>query len=285
MTLHNSLTSQTAPSRFQLHAPTHLATVLRVILMLLLNVAMLLALALPIYAYVNPAKPVGPETPWFAWAIMFLWQPIMALQGVIFYRWVDRRPLAGFPLRFDGLARRAALWGTVLTVALMAAYVGLTQVAGVADWHWNAGFVPSAMILSALLTASAGFGEEFLFRGYLMRTLAHYGPRASALISSVIFALVHAITGRVHPLDQFALFLHGYFFAVLAQRTKSLWPGVTLHFVFNLLTSLVWTGSDTNALLDFDGSLGWTKWAFKAAMALPYLLLIRSLAKSRTEAR
>jgi membrane protease YdiL (CAAX protease family) len=85
---------------------------------------------------------------------------------------------------------------------------------------------------------------------------------------------MHMLVGRVSPLDQFALFLHGLLFAILAQRSRSLWPGVIIHFVYNGLTSLVWSGSSSTALLAFDGSLGWTKWAFKAAMVVPYLLLV-----------
>lgn len=146
-------------------------------------------------------RPVGPHTPWWAWALMLAWQPIMALQGLAFFRWVDRRPLRELPANWDRPARAAALWGSILSVALVASYVALTHVTGFAAWRWNAGFVPTAAILSAVLTGMAGLGEEPLFRGYRMRTLSHYGPRATVVISSAIFALVHAITGRWHPLN------------------------------------------------------------------------------------
>lgn len=66
-------------------------------------------------------------------------------------------------------------------------------------------------------------------------------------------------------------------FAVLAKRSKSLWPGMVIHSVYNAITSLVWTCDANTALLLFDGQLGWTKWLFKAAMAVPYLLLIGSI--------
>lgn len=92
-----------------------------------------------------------------------------------------------------------------------------------------------------------------------------------------ISALMHATTGRINSLDLFALFLHGYVFAVLAQRTKSVWPGMIIHFLYNALTCLVWTPNADVALLLFDGNLSVPKWIFKAAMVVPYLLLIKLL--------
>lgn len=151
---------------------------------------------------------------------------------------------------------------------------------GITTWSWNGNFALSSMVLTTLVTAAAGFGEEILFRGYLLQTLSHYGTRTAALVSSIIFAMVHMLTGRVDPLDQLALFLHGYMFAVMTQRTKSIWPGLVIHFVYNGLTCLVWMGSAESSLLLFDGSLGWTKWAFKALMVVPFLLAARLLRTS-----
>jgi membrane protease YdiL (CAAX protease family) len=268
MVLENSLTNNQPQPRSK---AAFWMPVLRVVLMLAVNIGLLLAMALPVRQYFQP---LGPLTPWFAWTAGIGFNLIIILQALAHTCWVDRRPLSDFPLRFDRKARTTALWGAILSVALLAVYVGLTQAAGVVSWRWNTGFLPLTTFLAALLTAMAGPGEEFLFRGYLMRTLGTYGPRASALLSSIIFALAHMLTGRVNPLDQFALFLHGYLFARLAQRTKSLWPGIVIHFVYNALTSLVWAGNGDATLFAFDGSLGWTKWAFKAAMVIPFFVLI-----------
>lgn len=246
--------------------------IIRTLLAVAVNVSLLAAIALPISSFLRPSP--GPQTPWFAWLIAFCWQPVMGLQGILFFHWVDKRPLSELPVSFDRRARQSAIWGALLSIGLLFAYVGITHITGVATWRWNDGFAPTATLLAALITAMAGFGEEFFFRGYLLRTLGEYGPRVGLISSSLVFALMHMITGRVAPLDQLALFLHGLFFATLAQRTKSLWPGVITHFVYNFFTSVVWTGDPNTALLAFDGSLGWTKWAFKAAMVIPLFLMV-----------
>jgi membrane protease YdiL (CAAX protease family) len=170
MALENSLTDNTPGIHARWASSTHLWTALRVILAITVNVALLAAIAMPIRSYISPP---GPHTPWFAWCVALTWQPVMALQALFFFRWVDRRPLRELPLGFGRRARSAALWGAVLSIGLMAAYIGLTELGGLATWHWNAGFAPAATVLTALLTAMAGLGEELLFRGYLLRTLSH----------------------------------------------------------------------------------------------------------------
>ncbi|HLO01812.1 MAG TPA: type II CAAX endopeptidase family protein [Symbiobacteriaceae bacterium] len=272
MTLPNSLTNQRETKRpFRLAAPTAGATTLRLVLMLVVNLSLLAAIAFPIMAYINPP---GAHTPWYAWVMMLAWQPLMALQGIVWHRFVDKRPLAELPWRWDGGARRAALWGSLLTILLMAAFVGLTAMTGLTTWRWNSATLPITAILFTLLTASAGFGEEIMFRGYVMRTLGHLGARWAAVLSSVIFALMHTTTGRINPLDLLALFLHGYFFALLAQRTKSVWPGMIIHFLYNGLTCLVWANNLDASPLLFDGNLTVVKWVYKAAMVIPYLLML-----------
>lgn len=248
-----------------------IAPLLRLLLAAVINLGLVAAIGLPIRSYISPP---GPQTPWFAWCIALSLQPLFVLQAVLFTRWVDRRPLTDLPLGFGGHVKKTTIWGVILTVGMMAVYVGFTGMAGVTTWHWNSGFAPAATVLAALMAATAGFGEEFLFRGYIMRTFDSYGPRVALIVSSLAFALIHTVVGRVNPLDLLALFLHGMLFGILAQQTKSLWPGITIHFVYNALTSVVWSGSATTALLAFDGSLGWTKWAYKAAMVIPYLLMV-----------
>lgn len=59
-----------------------------------------------------------------------------------------------------------------------------------------------------VLSAAAGFGEELLFRGLLQSWIAGWGGLAAALlITSIIFALLHAVT-RAYALYAFALSLY-----------------------------------------------------------------------------
>lgn len=276
MTLQNSLTATSTKRPFRLTAPTPGATTLRIVLMVLVNVGLLMSIALPVMPYINPP---GAHTPWYAWVLMLVWSPIMALQGLFWHRFVDKRPLAELPWRWDRDARRVVLWGSLLTVLLMASFVGLTGLTGLTTWRVNPSVLPVTSVLYTLMTASAALGEEIMFRGYLMRTLGHLGARKVAVISSLIFAAMHMTTGRINPLDLLALFLHGYLFAVIAQRTKSVWPAMIIHFLYNGLTCQVWANNPEVSLLLFDGDMTTVKWVFKAAMVIPYLLLVWALVR------
>jgi uncharacterized protein len=167
----------------------------------------------------------------------------MGLLAVAVAVLVRVRGLAAFGLRGAAprhLAVAAALGpvvyvvGTVFAVAYMAVS-GDTQIvqssyqaAAAASW-W-----------SLLVTVLAGavvtpLGEEAFFRGVLANALlARYRAWVGVVVSAAIFALAHGIN-PVLP----AAFAVGVLAAVLFRRSGSVWPGVVLHGVNNLVALFV----------------------------------------------
>ncbi|MBZ5532262.1 MAG: CPBP family intramembrane metalloprotease [Acidobacteriia bacterium] len=120
------------------------------------------------------------------------------------------------------------------------------------------GFIPSALILVPIYLAGGctfhglalhgrelasyavawgfamlalGFGEEFLFRGYALKTLAEgigFWPAAIALSS--VFGLVHLIL-KPHEnwTDTVSVAFYGIFWCLTLRRTGSLWFAVGFH--------------------------------------------------------
>jgi membrane protease YdiL (CAAX protease family) len=87
-------------------------------------------------------------------------------------------------------------------------------------------------ILLALpvVCVAAPIVEETLFRGVLYRWLRGVMPLGTAMIiSSAAFALAHAVTLLFLPLFGFGLLL-----AWIYERSRSIWPGVLVHALFNL---------------------------------------------------
>jgi uncharacterized protein len=76
--------------------------------------------------------------------------------------------------------------------------------------------------------------EELLFRGVLTNVLLRYGPFIGVVGSTLIFALAHGIS-VVFP----AAVVMGLVGAELLRRSKSVWPGVIVHVIYNLPTVLV----------------------------------------------
>ena len=85
------------------------------------------------------------------------------------------------------------------------------------------------LLVFLVLAASAGFGEELVFRGYLTEQFnAWTGSRAIAvLLQGVIFGLAHGFYGKA----MLAIMLQGWLLGLLAYWRKSLSPGMLAHWL------------------------------------------------------
>jgi membrane protease YdiL (CAAX protease family) len=73
--------------------------------------------------------------------------------------------------------------------------------------------------------------EEIFFRGFVFAGLRpRFGWQRAAVISSALFALIHLVPTAILP-----IFLLGYIFAYLYQRSNSIWPAILMHSATNAL--------------------------------------------------
>lgn len=123
------------------------------------------------------------------------------------------------------------LWVPAITLAATYAGVRVTTAGGVA-----------LLVVAAVLT---GFLEEIIFRGLILRAFLPGGPVRAAVASTIFFALFHLdrLAGGASLTDtliQLGFTLAGGLFAAaLALRTRSLWPGILYHTLYDLL---LWLG-------------------------------------------
>jgi membrane protease YdiL (CAAX protease family) len=102
---------------------------------------------------------------------------------------------------------------------------------------WISGLPPLGMILIALCnTVLVGLSEELMFRSVLLQGfLTKYSMWPAILMSSVIFGSVHAVNGFTTGDFSSALwqsasaFLQGVGYAAIRVRTRSVWPMVVVH--------------------------------------------------------
>lgn len=94
-------------------------------------------------------------------------------------------------------------------------------------WELAAVFMPAAI------------HEELLFRGYLFQKLRVSHRRTSILLTSAVFALLHAANVGITPLAMTNLFLGGVLLALAYEWRKNLWMPVGLHFGWNLMSGPV----------------------------------------------
>ena len=99
---------------------------------------------------------------------------------------------------------------------------------------WPTVVMPSAGVLTTFglfLVIAAAF-EEVLFRGYLYLLVAQFTLRLSAIVSGLIFALVH-FPYNYGVLEFLAHFVFALLAARLTVRNKSLFPAITIHLILN----------------------------------------------------
>ena len=92
--------------------------------------------------------------------------------------------------------------------------------------------------------AAPGFGEEFLFRGYIQTRLGQRWPRLLALlVTSLLFGVLH-----MDPVQSTMAVFLGLWLGEVADRTGSIWPAVAGHAFNNaaatVLSAFVTTGGD-----------------------------------------
>jgi membrane protease YdiL (CAAX protease family) len=75
------------------------------------------------------------------------------------------------------------------------------------------------------------FCEEFLFRGVILTNLLPYGKTTAVIASAALFALMHQNGGQI-----FYTFIAGIALGLIYVRTRSIWGGILLHLVNNLLS-------------------------------------------------
>lgn len=93
------------------------------------------------------------------------------------------------------------------------------------------------LTVSLVLSASAGFGEELVFRGYLMRQFSAWtGSRALGLIlQGIVFGLAHGYYGKA----MMAIMVQGWLLGLLAYWRKSLRPGMLAHWLQDSMGNVV----------------------------------------------
>lgn len=95
----------------------------------------------------------------------------------------------------------------------------------------------SELYLFGGVSLTAGFCEEFLFRGYFIWTLApSIGWWGAAALSILIFAVGHAYQG-LNGVIQTAI--AGTLYTLIVAITGSLWPAIAVHFLWDLAMGIM----------------------------------------------
>jgi membrane protease YdiL (CAAX protease family) len=144
------------------------------------------------------------------------------------------------------------------------------------DQEMFEGMVASSAIPLFFACIAAPLLEEMLFRGVILRSfLQQYSRTGSILWTSLLFAIAH-----LNVYQFFTALLLGVVLGWLYERTRSLWPSILLHAMFNGFVAL--SASDA---MNFDYSLTWLLAAAFICAVAGGALLLRILEPATASAR
>lgn len=82
--------------------------------------------------------------------------------------------------------------------------------------------------------------EEVFFRGYVLRNfMSSFNKYIALVLSSLLFAFIHAFSPHISLLSFFNIFIASIFLGISYIYTKNLWFPVAFHFSWNLSQSLL----------------------------------------------
>lgn len=107
------------------------------------------------------------------------------------------------------------------------------------EWS-NPDFSWSNLVYLVIFIA-VGFCEEFLFRGYLIKTLEDRGNSSWVIymVSSILFSLAHMGNMDINSVALLNIFLVGILFAYMFRVTGSLWMPIGFHISWNYTQGIV----------------------------------------------
>jgi uncharacterized protein len=149
--------------------------------------------------------------------------------------------IAGFSTRLLALRRPRALAATAgaLGLALVAIYVfeatygRLVHVGneqGLTPSHWEPHHAAAYVVNAIVICTWVPFVEELTFRGLGYSLLERFGRWPAIISVGILFGLAH---GLIESLPVLAVF--GAVLAWIRSRTGSVYPGMLLHALFNLI--------------------------------------------------
>jgi uncharacterized protein len=143
-------------------------------------------------------------------------------------------------LSFRGISRdlalAAALWFAWKSVILLFELTGAAGPSSAVAAMLPRGVLESVAWIA--LALSAGFAEEFAFRGYLQRqftALTGSAPLA-AVLQSLVFGIAHGYEGLSAAA---AITIYGLLFTLLALWRRSLRPGIMAHAWTDIVAGLL----------------------------------------------
>jgi membrane protease YdiL (CAAX protease family) len=212
---------------------THLAISIPLVVVVILAGVLLSELLLYEIVFQNPELSI-PLRKFYSFTvtvsivIFFLW---------LWIRFFEKRPLKTIGLRGKN-AFKKYLFGFLTGIIMMSAVIGLMKIFGsVSNVKLPVTSSLDEVAVVLLLLAAyivQGANEEILSRGWQFQVIgARYKPWIGALISSIIFVLLHGFNNGISIISVLNLFLFAFLLILFVLRDNSIWAACGWHSSWN----------------------------------------------------
>jgi len=210
---------------------------------LLAHLALLVALYVGIAIFLAPLQAIFSLAESFT--SLFLFDAIAALIAItasvfLARRRFDKLTFTSLGLVWNRRTVRDLLAGIGITGLIMLSIYAAEAALGwlrfeAFAWQSEApGTIAGSLLLYLAIYIAVGWQEELLCRGYWLQNLSEgLGTGWGVLLSSWVFALLHAFNPNSSPTAVFMLVASGLFLACGYLRTRQLWLPIGLHIGWN----------------------------------------------------
>jgi len=190
----------------------------------------------------SPVGRVGANARAANYAVVFVWEWLT----VAFIAWGVRKRGHGLSELVGGRWPTLSAFGRDLGISALF-MLGSGVILGIIRWAMqdrpNPALLnllpdsPAEMALWVVLSATAGFCEETIFRGYLQQQFAVLtGDKgAGAALQAIVFGACHGYQGAKSIVS---IAVYGFLFGLLANYVKNLRPGMMAHFLQDSVAGL-----------------------------------------------
>lgn len=176
---------------------------------------------------------------------MFFAYVALTLASWVMLRFVDKRPFSSVGIYFHArwgteLLQGIALGAGMMTTIVIIFFAGGMMTIEFRDLH--IGEITLIFLNSAFLYTVVGYGEELMFRGYILQVFAEGTNRAIAALSiAILFAFAHAGNPNVSTFGLINVGLAGLWLSVAYYKTNALWLAIGLHISWNFFQGFVYS--------------------------------------------
>lgn len=169
----------------------------------------------------------------------------LTLATWIMLRFVDKRPFYSVGVFFHNRWGKELLQGILMGAGMMTTIVIVFYAGGMMTVEFRDIPIQNILLIflnSASLFIIVGYGEELLFRGYILQIFAEGANRLiAALTIALLFAFAHSRNPNVSLFGLINVGLAGIWLSIAYYKTNTLWLPIGMHISWNFFQGFVYS--------------------------------------------